>query len=64
MLDRPRRWLSHIVTYLKARLEETSTKVAITTAIVSAAAMSAPWSYVFVAVSVIFAVIPTGPAKE
>lgn len=45
--------------YIKNRLEETSTRVAIPAAIVSAAALSAPWSYVFVGVSVFFALLPT-----
>lgn len=64
MFNKLRAACGHVVTYLKNRLEETSTKVAITTTIVSAAALSPPWSYVFIAVSVAFAITPTSGGKS
>lgn len=64
MFDHLRAACGHVITYVKNRLEETSTKVAITTAILSAAALSAPWSYVFIAVSVAFAITPTSGGKS
>ena len=63
MFNKLRAGLGHVVTYVKNRLEETSTKVAITTAIISAAALSPPWSYVLVGVSFVFAITPTSGGK-
>lgn len=48
-----------IVSYLKARLEEKSTWAAIGIGVTGAAALVIPWNYVFIAVAVIGALIPT-----
>lgn len=45
--------------YIKSRLQERSTWAGITLAVTGAAAISAPWSYVLVAVGVIGAIVPT-----
>lgn len=47
------------VSYLKARLEEKSTWGAIGVGVAAAAALVAPWNYVFIAVAVIGALVPT-----
>lgn len=47
------------IKYLRARLNERSTWASIGVAIVGAGALSAPWSYVFVAVGVIGTLVPT-----
>lgn len=46
--------------YLRARLNERSTWVAVGVGITGAAALSPPWSYAFIAVAVIGALVPTG----
>jgi len=48
-----------MLTYLKARLEDKGTWLAIGAGVTAAATLSEPWSYVFVAVSVIGALVPT-----
>ena len=48
-----------IVSYLKARLEEKSTWAAIGVGVTGAAALVIPWSYIFIAVAVIGALVPT-----
>ena len=53
-----------IVKYLEARFEETSTKLAITTAIISAAALSVPWSYILFVASVVLAIVPTSGKSD
>lgn len=51
-----------LIEYLKQRLEERSTWAAIGVGITCAAALSAPWSYIFVGVAIIGAIVPTsGP---
>jgi hypothetical protein len=45
--------------YLKSRLEERSTWAAIGVGVTAAAALSAPWSYIFISVAVIAAIVPT-----
>jgi len=47
------------VSYLKARLEEKSTWAAIGVGVTGAAALVIPWSYIFIAVAVIGALVPT-----
>lgn len=49
-----------ILEYIKARLGERSTWASIGVGVTGAAALSAPWSYAFVAVAVIGAIVPTG----
>lgn len=44
--------------YIKCRLKEKSTWVAIGVGITAASALPAPWSYVFLAVSVIGVLVP------
>lgn len=46
--------------YLKARFAERSTWAAISAAVVGAAAVSAPFSYILVAVGIVGALVPTG----
>ena len=48
-----------LLRYLKARLCERSTWAAIGLGVSGAAALETPWSYVFVAVGVIGALVPT-----
>lgn len=48
-----------IVSYIKARLVEKSTWAAIGIGVTGAAALATPWSYVFIAVAVIGALVPT-----
>lgn len=48
-----------ILMYLKARSEERSTWASIGVGVTGAATLPSPWSYVFVAVAVIGALIPT-----
>lgn len=48
-----------MLTYLKARLGERGTWVAIGAGVTAAAALSEPWSYVFVAIAVVGALVPT-----
>ena len=47
-----------VVSYLKARLGEKSTWAAIGIGVTGAAALSAPWSYVFIAVAVAGTLVP------
>jgi len=49
----------NIVGFIKARLNERSTWAAIGTGVTGAAALAAPWSYVFVAIAVIGTLVPT-----
>lgn len=48
--------------YFKARLGERSTWAAISAAVVGAAAVAPPYSYILIAVGVLGAIVPTGPA--
>lgn len=48
-----------LVSYLKARLEEKSTWASIGIGVTGAAALVIPWNYVFIAVAVIGALVPT-----
>ncbi len=48
-----------ILEYIKARLGERSTWAAIGVGVTGAAALSVPWSYAFVAVAVIGAIVPS-----
>jgi len=48
-----------ILSYIKARLGERSTWLSIGVGITGAAALSAPWSYAFVAVAVVGSIVPT-----
>lgn len=48
------------ISYLKARFNERSTWAAIGVGVTGAAALAAPWSYVFAAVAVAGALVPTG----
>jgi len=48
-----------LVSYFKARLEEKSTWGAIGVGVAAAAALVVPWSYVFITVAVIGALVPT-----
>jgi hypothetical protein len=56
--------LLHTLEYLKNRLEERSTWAAISLGVTGAAALSAPWSYLFVAVGVIGALVPTSGKSD
>ena len=53
-----------LVSYLKARLEEKSTWASIGIGVTGAAALVIPWNYVFIAVAVIGALVPTATAKD
>lgn len=46
--------------YLKARAEEKSTWASIGIGTAGAAALEKPWSYLFIALAVIGALVPTG----
>lgn len=48
-----------VLEYLKARLGERSTWASIGVGVTAAAALTAPWSYAFIAVAVIGALVPT-----
>lgn len=48
-----------LIEYIKARLAEKSTWAAVGAGVTAAAALSAPWSYVFLAVAVIGVLAPT-----
>lgn len=48
-----------MLTYLKARLEDKGTWLAIGGGVTGAAALPEPWSYVFLAVAVIGTLVPT-----
>jgi hypothetical protein len=48
-----------LLSYVKARLEEKSTWAAIGIGVTGAAALVIPWNYVFIAVAVIGALVPT-----
>lgn len=47
------------IAFIKARLNERSTWTAIGAGVTGAAALSTPWSYVFVAIAVIGTIVPT-----
>jgi hypothetical protein len=49
--------------YLRARISERSTWIAIGAAVGVAAALPSPWGYVSLAVGTIAALIPDGPVK-
>lgn len=53
-----------LVSYLKARLGEKSTWVAIGIGVTGAAALVIPWSYIFIAVAVIGALVPTATKEN
>jgi hypothetical protein len=48
-----------VLKYLKARLDEKGTWLAIGAGVTGAAALEPPWSYIFVTVAVLGALIPT-----
>ena len=48
-----------VIEYVKARLAERSTWAAISAAVVGAAAVASPYSYILIGVGVIGAVVPT-----
>lgn len=48
-----------MLTYIKARLSEKSTWASIGVGVTGAAALTAPWSYVFIAVAVLGVLAPT-----
>jgi hypothetical protein len=48
-----------LVRYTKARLMEKSTWAAVATGVTAAAALSQPYSYAIIAISVIMAILPT-----
>lgn len=48
-----------LMVYLKARLKEKSTWAAIGIGVTGAAALVIPWGYIFIAVAVIGALVPT-----
>lgn len=47
------------IEYVKARLSEKGTWAAIGVGVTGAAALSAPWSYIFIAVAVVGTLVPT-----
>lgn len=49
-----------MISYIKARLEERTTWAAISAAIVGAAAVSPPYSYLLIGVGIIGAIVPSG----
>ena len=51
------------LSYIKARLAERTTWLAIGAGVTGAAALASPWSYAFVAVGFIGAIVPSGPAQ-
>lgn len=53
-----------IVSYIKARLGEKSTWAAIGIGVTGAAALVIPWSYIFIAVAVIGALVPTSTKEN
>ena len=53
-----------LLSYLKARLEEKSTWAAIGIGVTGAAALVIPWNYVFIAVAVIGALVPTSTKEN
>jgi hypothetical protein len=53
-----------VLEYLKARMAERSTWAAISAAVVGAAAVAAPYSYILIGVGVIGAVVPEPAAKD
>ncbi len=53
-----------VVSYLKARLGERSTWVSIGVGVTGAAALVIPWNYVFIAVAVIGALVPTSSKED
>lgn len=48
-----------VIEYIKARLAERSTWAAVSAAVVGAAAVAAPYSWILICVGVIGAVVPT-----
>lgn len=50
--------------FIKARLSERSTWLLVGTSVAAASALSAPWSYVSVAVGVVAAMIPDGHVSQ
>jgi hypothetical protein len=53
-----------VIEYIKARISERSTWTAIGVGVTGAATLSAPWSYVFVGIAVIGALVPTGGSAD
>jgi hypothetical protein len=49
-----------ILSYLKARLGERSTWAALGAGVTGAAALAAPWAYVFVALAAVGVLVPSG----
>lgn len=49
--------------YIKSRLRERSTWVAIGAGITAASVLPAPWSYVFLAISIIGVLVPDSPVE-
>ena len=52
--------MENLISYLKRRLDERSTWFAIGVGITGAAALSSPWSYLFVGCAIIGALVPFG----
>jgi hypothetical protein len=52
--------MTKLISYIKARLSERSTWAGISAAIVAAAAVAAPFSYMLMAVGIVMAFVPTG----
>jgi len=53
-----------VLEYLKARLAEKSTWASVGIAVAGAGALSPPWSYVFVAIGVIGALVPSSKGND
>jgi len=52
------------IQYIKARLNERSTWMLISGGVATAAALSAPWSYVAAGIGVVAALVPDGSIKK
>ena len=53
-----------LLEYIKARLMEHGSWISIGGGVAAAAALSSPWSYVFVAVAVVGVLVPNGQAGD
>jgi hypothetical protein len=53
-----------ILSYVKNRIEEKSTWASVGIGVTGAAALAEPWSYVFIAVAVIGAIVPTSTKAD
>ncbi len=52
------------ISYVKARLAERSTWAGISAAVVAAAAVTAPYSYILIGIGVVMAFVPTGGTAD